>query len=213
MVKTILFDLDGTLTDSGEGIINSAILGLRHFGLPVPDRDTLRVFVGPPLHETFVHFGVPADRVEEAVKVFRSRYMTVGKFENFPYPGIADLLSSLKKKGHTLLVATSKPEILANEVLEHFSLSGYFDAVCGATLDQSRVSKEDVLTYLLGQYGDLQNMIMVGDTHFDILGAAAHNIPAVGVSWGYGDTEKMKKSGAVAIADTPDELLKILDEL
>ena len=96
MAKTILFDLDGTLTDSGEGILNCAELGLRHFGLPVPSREEMRVFVGPPLHETFLKFGVPEDRVEEAVTVFRSRYTTIGKFENTPYPGVHDLLQALK---------------------------------------------------------------------------------------------------------------------
>ena len=111
MTKFILFDLDGTLTDSGEGIINCATLALEHFGLPVPDRATMRVFVGPPLDETFVKFGVPKDRAQEAITVFRSRYTTVGKFENFPYHGIAEMLQKLCANGHRLFVATSKPEI------------------------------------------------------------------------------------------------------
>ena len=91
MARTILFDLDGTITDSGEGIINCAELALRHFGLPVPDRNTMRVFVGPPLDETFMKFGVPADQTDEAIRVYRSRYIPIGKFENSPYPGVEDL--------------------------------------------------------------------------------------------------------------------------
>lgn len=211
MAKTILFDLDGTLTDSGEGILNCAELALRHFSLPVPDRNTMRVFVGPPLHETFIKFGVPEDRVEEAVTVFRSRYTTVGKFENTPYPGVHDMLRTLKSQGHTLLIATSKPENMAVEILNKFALDPYFDRICGATLDRSRISKEDVIAYLLNLNGTAENMVMVGDTAFDVIGAAAHGIPTVGVSWGYGSVEEMKNAGAFAIADTMDALLSLLN--
>lgn len=212
MKKTILFDLDGTLTDSGEGIINCATLALEHFGLPVSDRETMRVFVGPPLHETFVKFGVPQDKAEEAVKVYRSRYVTVGKFENIPYPGISDLLETLKNQGHKLLVATSKPEALSIEIMEHFDIAKYFDRICGASLDRSRSSKEDVIAYLLEENGSSENMIMVGDTAFDVLGAAAHGIPTIGVAWGYGSVEEMQKAGAVAIAQKVSELLEYLSK-
>ena len=210
MKKTILFDLDGTLTDSGEGILNCAELGLRHFGLPVPSREEMRVFVGPPLHETFLKFGVPEDKVEEAVTVFRSRYTTVGKFENTPYPGVHNLLQALKDEGHTLLIATSKPENMAIEILEKFQLSQYFDRICGATLDRSRISKEDVIAYLLSLNGTAENMVMVGDTAFDVVGAAAHGISTIGVSWGYGSVEEMQQAGAIAIANTMEELLDLL---
>ena len=113
----IIFDLDGTLTDSGEGILNCAEMTLRYFHLPVPDRETMRVFVGPPLRDTFIQFGVPADRVEEAIEVYRSRYNTVGKFENFPYPGIQQLLEKLSRDGHIMGIATSKPEHTAIEIM------------------------------------------------------------------------------------------------
>lgn len=211
MAKTIIFDLDGTLTDSGEGILNCAELALRHFGLPIPDRKTLRVFVGPPLHDTFVKFGVPEDKAEEAVAVYRSRYTTVGKFENTPYPGVHAMLQALVDREHTLLVATSKPEGMAKEIMDKFELSQYFQRICGASLDRSRSSKEDVIAYLLNLNGTAQNMVMVGDTAFDVLGAAAHRIPTVGVSWGYGSVEEMRDAGAIAIANTMDELLSILD--
>lgn len=210
MSKTILFDLDGTLTDSGEGIINCAILALEHFSLPIPDRETLRVFVGPPLHETFIKFGVPADKADEAVAVYRSRYIPIGMFENAPYPGIRELLQTLKNLGHKLYVATSKPEWMAEEILKKFELDGYFDRICGATMDTSRTEKSQVIAYLLDQTGDAKNAVMVGDTKFDVLGAAAHNIPTVGVSWGYGTVEDMRQAGAAAIADTMDELLHYL---
>ena len=210
--KAIFFDLDGTITDSGEGIMNCAELALRHFGLPVPSREKMRVFVGPPLDQTFIKFGVPADKTDEAIAVFRSRYRTVGKFENFPYPGIREALQTLKAQGHRLFIATSKPEILANEVLDHFDLSEFFEQIAGATLDGSRSHKADVITYLLGLTGDVGHTLMVGDTAFDVTGAAAHGIPTVGVSWGYGEVADMEKAGAVAIADTMDELVEYLNK-
>lgn len=209
--KTILFDLDGTLTDSGEGIINCASLALQHFGIPVPDRQTMRVFVGPPLHDTFVRFGVPECKADEAVVVYRSRYNTVGKFENIPYPGITQLLQTLKGHGHRLLVATSKPEALSVEILEKFGLAGFFDRICGASLDRSRSSKEDVIAYLLETNGTAENMVMVGDTAFDVRGAAAHGIPTIGVAWGYGKAEDMTAAGAAAIAYSMQELLQLLE--
>ena len=211
MKKSILFDLDGTLTDSGEGIINCAKMTLERFGLPIPSPDELRTFVGPPLGDSFMRYGVPADRVEEAIAVFRSRYLPIGKFENYPYPGIQELLETLKAQGHKLYVATSKPEVTAVEVLEHFSLAFFFDCICGATFDQSRVSKSDVIAFLLEQIGADTDAVMVGDTAFDVTGAAAHGIPTIGVSWGYGKVADMKKAGAAAIADTPEMLLTLLE--
>ena len=210
--KAIFFDLDGTLTDSGEGIMNCAALALEHFGLPVPDREQMRVFVGPPLDQTFIRFGVPADRTDEAIAVFRSRYRTVGKFENFPYPGIRETLQTLKEQGHRLFVATSKPEVLANEVLNHFDLARYFEQIAGATLDGSRSHKADVITYLLGLTGDVGQTLMVGDTAFDVIGAAAHGFPTIGVSWGYGTVEDMEEAGAKAIAHSMDELAELINQ-
>lgn len=209
--KTILFDLDGTLTDSAEGIINSCIPALEHFGLPVPDKKTMQVFVGPPLHDTFIKFGVPSSQVDKAIEIFRGRYFTVGKFENAPYPGIVQLLQALKKHGHKLLIATSKPEVLALEVTKKFGLYEYFDMICGATLDRNRVNKDDVIAYLLLQNGTSENMVMVGDTAFDVTGAAAHNIPTIGVSWGYGGVQDMLDAGAIAIAHNTQQLLELLN--
>ena len=212
MQKAIFFDLDGTLTDSGEGIINCAILALEHFGLPVPSREEMGVFVGPPLDETFVKFGVPKDKTQEAIDVFRSRYLVVGKFENAPYPGIHQLLETLKNQGHRLFVATSKPEITALEVLEKFELTQYFEMICGAMMDGSRVHKADVISYLLGQVGDLEQILMVGDTEFDVIGAAKHGIKTIGVSWGYGKAADMEKAGAIGIAHTMEQLNELINQ-
>ena len=211
--KAILFDLDGTLTDSGEGIINCAILALEHFGLPVPSREEMGVFVGPPLDKTFIQFGVPEDKAQEAIDVFRSRYVVVGKFENTPYPGIYELLDTLQKQGHRLFVATSKPEVTALQILEKFELSKYFEVICGATFDGTRSHKADVIAYLLNQIGTECPMIMVGDTEFDVLGASAHNIPTIGVSWGYGQVSAMEQAGAAAIANTMDDLLRLINTI
>ena len=208
--KAILFDLDGTLTDSGEGIIKSAAMVLEKYGLSVPDYETMRVFVGPPLHETFIKFGISAEEADNAVALYRTRYTTVGKFENFPYPGIREMLEALRAAGHRLFVATSKPEPMSIEILEHFDLAQYFEIICGATYDRSRSEKSDVIAYLLQQVDATENAIMVGDTVFDVLGAADHGIPTIGVSWGYGKVADMEKAGAVAIAQTPEHLLTLL---
>ena len=210
--KAILFDLDGTLTDSGEGIINCAALALEYFGLPVPSRQEMRVFVGPPLDQTFIKFGVPADKTAEAIAVYRSRYAPIGLFENFPYPGIPELLAKLQQQGHRLFVATSKPEDMAVRILEHFGLAHHFEMICGATFDRTRVKKEDVIAYLLEQVQDVESVIMVGDTTFDVLGAAHHNIPTIGVAWGYGEVADMEKVGAAAIAHTAEELFEMLNK-
>ncbi len=210
MKKNILFDLDGTLTDSGEGIMNCAALALRHLSLPVPSRVQLREFVGPPLNETFLRYGVPADKIQEAIDVYRSRYNPIGKYENTPYPGIQALLDTLKQERFGLYVATSKPEATSIDILEHFDLARFFDRICGASMDLSRTSKEAVIAYLLEQLGTDGRKVMVGDTKFDVLGAAAHGIPAIGVSWGYGSVSEMEQAGAAAIAHTMDELLALL---
>ena len=212
-MKPIFFDLDGTLTDSGEGIMNCAAAAFTHLGMAVPERQRMRVFVGPPLSSTFSDFGVPAHRIDEAIAAFRARYSVTGKFENFPYPGIPELLHQLQQAGYPLYVATSKPESLAHEVMEHFDLSRYFTLICGATMDSSRVCKEDVISYLLQQIGPVADPIMVGDTVYDVVGAAAHSIPTVGVSWGYGDAAQMRQAGAVSIAHSPQELFEILSSM
>lgn len=209
-MKTILFDLDGTLTDSGEGIINCASLALEKLGLPVPDRENMRVFVGPPLRESFPKFGVRDEDVEEAIAIYRSRYVPIGMFENTPYPGIRAMLAALKVQGHRLYVATSKPESMAKSILEKFELTNYFDAICGATLDGSRDSKEGVIAYTLSQIECYDEILMVGDTQYDVLGAAENGIRTIGVSWGYGKADDMIAAGAIKIAHSPAELLKML---
>ena len=207
----LIFDLDGTLTDSGEGVMNCAELALRHFGIPCEDRQAMRAFVGPPLRESFPRFGVPEDKVEEAVAIFRSRYVPVGIYENYPYPGIRTLLESIRDRGIPMYVATSKPEQMAETVLSRFELLDFFQRVCGADLEGTRDSKEDVMRYLLENLPDSRMPLMIGDTIYDVNGAAAFGIPTVGVSWGYGDAEEMLQAGAAAVVRTPEELLALLE--
>lgn len=211
--KSIIFDLDGTLTDSGEGIINCASLALEHFGITPPDRETMRQFVGPPLVDSFVKFGVPVEKAEEAVAIYRSRYIPIGKYENIPYPGIYELLERLLEQGHKLYVATSKPEGMSMDILDHFDLAKYFTLICGASLDTSRSTKDAVIGYLLEKTGDPGAAVMVGDTAFDVMGAKMHGIPTIGVAWGYGEVEDMEQAGAVGIAYSMDELYEMLRKI
>ena len=210
MKKTILFDLDGTLTDSGEGIMNCARLALNTYGIPIPDDRTMRTVVGPPLEVSFARFGMADADIPDAIEVFRGRYTRVGKYENFPYPGIHELLKKLKDLGYTLCVATSKPEVMALDILHHFELFEFFTMICGATLDRSRITKEDVITFLLNAMGNPEDLVMVGDTKYDVIGASAHGIPTIGVTWGYGEEEEIRQAGAAAIAHDMQELFDLL---
>lgn len=204
--KCILFDLDGTLTDSGLGIINCALATFKEYGIPLPDRSEMRTIVGPPLRQSFVRYGIAPELVDEAVVYYRKLYNDTGKYENIPYPGITDLLQRLRADGHRLFVATSKPEHMSVDILQHFGMDHYFERICGSLLDGVRDKKEAVIEYLLDGIGGANNAVMVGDTVYDVLGAKEHNIPTIAVSWGYGKCEEMVSAGAVAVVHTMDEL-------
>lgn len=210
MAKSILFDLDGTLTDSGQGIMNSVVYALEHFGIPSPTETELRSVVGPPLGGTFTRFGVPQDQLDKAIEIYRSRYIPIGRFENEPYFGIFDLLEKLRADGHRLCVATSKPEWMSIEILEHFGLAKYFDIICGEVAETARNSKAAVIAHVLDTCDNRENAVMIGDTVYDITGAKKNNIRAIGVDWGYGLSEDMKQAGADAIAYSMDQLYDLL---
>ncbi len=207
---SILFDLDGTLTDSGPGITKAASYALEKMGMGIHSPSDLRYFVGPPLRWSFTKAGIPEDLIEEAIRLYRVYYLDKGKWENSPYAGIDILLGRLKKEGFYLYVATSKPEQLSVEILKRFKLDQYFEIIAGATMDHTRENKNDVIRYLLEKTGETGKTIMVGDTEFDVKGAADLGISCIGVSWGYGSIENMKKAGAVGIADTPEKLYDLL---
>ena len=210
--KNILFDLDGTLVDSGEGILKCAALALETLGKPMPSPAQMRTFVGPPLVDSFMRFGCSAEEAEEAVRIYRSRYTVTGKYEGFVYPGIKALLQQLHVDGCRLFVATSKPEATAIDVLTKFGLAPYFERIIGATFDRSRSTKSEVIAYLLESVGDMDHVLMVGDTAFDVIGATAHRLPTAAVSWGYGDVQEMITAGAACIVDTTEQLYRFIKE-
>ncbi len=208
MQKSILFDLDGTLTDSSEGIIKCCLYTFSHYGIEIPE-DKLSTLIGPPLRYSFARYGIPENEIENALTRYRERYLSVGKFENKPYPDIEKLLSGLKGAGHRLFVATCKPEETSIEIMNHFNLGHYFEGICGASFDTSRDSKSAVIEYLIKKYNP-ENMIMVGDTVFDVEGAATLGIDTIGVGWGFGNPNDMLKAGAIKIAYSINELLETL---
>ena len=208
-MKCIIFDLDGTLTCSGEGIMKSAVVTFEHFGLTPPSESELLTFVGPPLRDSFLNHGIDNEHIDEAIRVYRGRYNTVGKFENFVYDGIEALLQRLKNDGHRLFVATAKPEEVSIEILEHFGLLQYFEKVCGASPE--RIEKADIIKHPLNSTPDIINAVMVGDTMTDVNGAKENNIPTVAVLWGYGDKAEISNF-AYAVAETTDELYEILKQ-
>lgn len=207
-MKAILFDLDGTLTDSGEGIMHCAELTLQHYGLPIPPRSQMRAMVGPPLRDSFTGFGIPAEELDNAVAYYRKHYLAVGQFENTPYPGIRQLLEQLQADGYPLYIATSKPETMAANILQHFDLKKYFTLICGA-VPGGRSSKEEVLSHLLSQLDQIEDAVMVGDTIYDVKGANFHRIPCIAVAWGYGIVEDMAAAGA-KIAISTEQLYNLL---
>lgn len=207
----ILFDLDGTLTDSGPGIMKAGQYALRAFGIERDWRE-LSFFVGPPLSETFARF-VRAENVDAAVAKFREYYQQDGWLDNAPYPGIPTLLAHLKSEGKRLFVATSKLDIMAERILEHFGLAPYFDAICGAPEgDREAGKKVNVVKAALKAAGcdDLSRAVMVGDREHDVLGAKKNGLPCIGAVYGYGTAEELTAAGAAALADTVDELHKLL---
>lgn len=210
--ETIYFDLDGTLTDSGPGIMNAVAYALAAMGRPVPSRASMRRFIGPPLSYSFQAYeGMSPEDARRAVELYRVYYNDRGKFENTPYPGIDRLLEALRAKGKHLYVATSKPEGLSVEILEHFGLAGYFERIAGSTLDDSRSTKIQVLRYAIGM-GGRERAVMVGDRHLDVEGARENGLPCVGVVYGYGSRQELQEAGALALADTVEDLLHILED-
>ena len=205
----MLFDLDGTLTDPGLGITNSVMYALRKFGINVSDRSQLYPFIGPPLRDSFrVYYGFSDEQCERAVRYYREYFKKSGMFENEVYDGICELLTRLKASGRTLVVATSKPEVFALEILRHFDLYKYFDFVAGATLNDVRNQKADIIKYALETLNitEKKSAIMIGDRKHDIIGAKETGLDSIGVLYGYGTYDELKNAGATYIADTPADI-------
>ena len=209
----ILFDLDGTLTDPGEGITRSVAHALRHFGIEVTDRTTLYPFIGPPLLDSFRrYYGFSDEQAAQAVGWFREYFETTGLFENTVYPGVPEMLAALTAAGKRLVLATSKPEVFARRILEHFSLASYFTYIAGANMDETRTRKADVVAYALESAGvaDASRAVMVGDREYDVLGAREAGLSTVGVLYGYGSRAELEQAGAIAIASSVDQLQAVL---
>lgn len=210
----VFFDLDGTLTDSQEGILNSFRNLFAHYGLEVPDYNTLCTFIGPPLAKTMTEsFGFTGQQALDSIKVFRSYYDTKGYMENRLYDGIENLLIELKKRGIRLSVATSKPEVTAKMIIRHFNLEKYFDFVCGSGADESRSKKSEVIEYALKSNGisDLSKVLMVGDRKYDVEGARTAGLKCAGVLFGYGSRRELEEAGADFIAEKPADIVNFLD--
>lgn len=209
----ILFDLDGTLTDPGEGITNSVAYALRKLGQTPPPRAELEAYIGPPLAGSFEQrAGVDRQTAELAVEYYREYFGVKGIFENELYGGIDGMLAALKAASATISLATSKPTVYAKQIIEHFGIAKYFDAVAGSELDGRRVKKAEVIDYALELLGvsDRGSVIMVGDREHDIIGANKCGVASVGVTYGYGSHEELANSGAGHIVDSVEELTNYL---
>lgn len=208
--KTILFDLDGTITDPFDGITNSVIYALKKHSITPPGKKELGCFIGPPLYATFMEmFSMSREEALEAVNDYREYYADKGIFECELYPGIKELLAKLKADGKKVVLATSKPEIYANKLLQHFGIEACFDLVVGATMDSKIVEKDDIIKIAL-QNEDAASAVMIGDRKFDILGAKKNGIASIGITYGYGGREELEEANADYICDSVNELIKIL---
>ncbi len=213
MYKNILFDLDGTLTDPGEGITNSVAYALNKFGINVEDKTQLYKFIGPPLVDSFKeYYGFSNEEADKAVEYYREYFKEKGIFENQIYSGVEDLLRELKRQGKSIILATSKPEVFAVQILKYFDIFKYFDFVAGATLDKIRNKKCDVIAYAMKSC-DIKNSrdaVMVGDRAQDINGAKQNQIDSIGVLFGYGDLQELQTAGATYIAETVEDIIKLI---
>ncbi len=214
--KALLFDLDGTLTASGEGITKCVQYALEKLnkGELAQDLKSLEVFVGPPLLEQFMAYaGLSEEEAKKAVQYYRERYLPIGIFENKPYEGIEEVLKKMKEKGYVLAVASSKPDSMVKTVLDYFSLTSYFQVVKGSDITKPKMTKAEVIEEVLEELGFSEKRecaIMIGDRYHDVLGAKSAGLECIGVTYGYGDFQELKQAGAVKIVNSTQELGKIL---
>lgn len=209
----ILFDLDGTLTDPEEGITTSVQYALKAFGIDEPDRKKLTPFIGPPLKDSFMNFyGFSEEQAEEGIAKYREWFAPKGIFQNAVYPGIPQMLQELKESGKVLAVASSKPQVFVEKILEHFAIKDYFSVIVGSELDGTRGRKEEVVEEALRQLGETEKAqtVMVGDRSFDILGGKQYGLVTVGVSFGYAKEGELEEAGADYVVDTVEELRGLL---
>ena len=205
----ILFDLDGTLTDPAEGITNSIQYALKKFGIEVTDKKELYKFIGPPLKDAYKeYYGFTPQQCADGIIYFREYFEKKGWKENKPIEGIPEMLQTLKEMGKRLMIATSKPEKFARKIAEHFGMAKYFEFIGGATIDESRVDKAEVINYVLENCGitDKKSVLMVGDRKHDIIGAKKAGVDGAGVLFGYGNLQELETAGAIFVAKSVAEL-------
>lgn len=215
-MKAVLLDLDGTLINSEEGITKCVQYALRSFGIEETDLSKLRCFIGPPLSVMYKEkYGFTDKQAWEGTEKYRERFDVEGIFECELYPGVEEAVRQLKENGYLVALASSKPEVACKRILEHFGLTKYFDEIVGSTLDGSISTKGEVLEELYRRMPDVEKneMCLVGDTKFDVLGAKEFGIDCIGVSYGFGTKEELENAGAVTICDSLKEVVSYVDTL
>ena len=215
-MKAILFDLDGTLVDSSEGIIKSVRRSLQDFGLEEADDEKLKLFIGPPLVDSFMRlYHFTEEQAVKAVETYRVRYKKKGMLECRLYPYVKECITQLKEEGYLIGIASSKPEVFCRAILENLGVLDLFDDVAGATFDGRISNKEEVLDEVMRRWNHLnrEDMCLIGDTIYDVKGANYAGIACIGVTYGFGDVEEMKQEGIVALCDSLDHLPTLLKEL
>lgn len=206
-MRTIIFDLDGTLTDPKVGITRSIQHALERLDQPVPSQDELTWCIGPPLLQSLQKLVGNNSAADKALQLYRERFAEIGMFENEPYPGIVETLDELSAAGHRLIVATSKPTVYARPILEHFGLAKSFQAIHGSELDGTRVEKTDLLAWVVSKEKlDARQTVMVGDRSHDIIGAHNNGLATLGVLYGYGTMQELTDAGADDLCEAPADL-------
>ncbi|MBQ2468145.1 MAG: HAD hydrolase-like protein [Clostridia bacterium] len=211
--RHIFFDFDGTVIDTGKGVKNGVKYALEHYGFKIPDTSVLNGFMGPPLSSSFPgYYGLTAEQTEDAIRVYREYYSSKGVYEFELYPGIENLLKTLRDHGRDLFIASTKPEKFVKLIMADAGLDKYFRFIGGATLDGSMEDKPDIINYVLANNSDLDrsSSVMIGDRKFDINGAKICGLPSIAVLYGYGSREELEEAGADAFASSTGELLDLL---
>ena len=211
--RVILFDLDGTLTDSEEGVTRSIQYALKRLKRPAPNSEDLHWCIGPPLIESFKRLigDDGSGQAHEALLMYRERFSKIGKFENKVYDGIPEVLSLLNEKGFSLFVATSKPWVYSIDIIKHFELAPYFNRVYGSELNGDLVDKTELINHIVSNENlDKNNAVMIGDRRHDIIGAKNNGLASIGVTYGYGTREELLDAGADHLAASPSDILNIL---